>query len=297
MHAIYMQRLASEQEQVVRRQFGGAAAEEGYSARGGARTQRGAGAQSLAPTQQLRPMPPQSTQPPPPQEQKQQHPEPYQLSSPTFQSQQQLSQQPSQQPHFHPLNLAPLTAAAAASASHAGSQSARVGGSTDSIPSLPMRYRDGTFKRTTSEYCYTYRDPSSFAAELGSGLASVPPTGRPDYNLVPGSRLKIRERGRMNAPKDLAHHHFYPRWSEDPAITRNVRPEQHSFRLWGRLNSAHCNIPYTTESQRAFDAQTLEENRDPLDTSRHLRVERKEYKEAFAKAKFQKLIRNDNKTK
>lgn len=31
-----------------------------------------------------------------------------------------------------------------------------------------------------------------------------------------------------------------------------VRPEQRSFRLWGRLNPAHCVVPYETEHVRHF---------------------------------------------
>jgi hypothetical protein len=60
------------------------------------------------------------------------------------------------------------------------------------------------------------------------------------------------------------------------------------------VNTSHCVVPYETESQRAFANAALE-GADPVDKQHFMRVERKEYKEALAKAKFQQLIRGDRK--
>ena len=155
------------------------------------------------------------------------------------------------------------------------------------LPSVPRRYRDGTLKRTTSEYCATYRHPQSFAAEMGGDLdasRSVRSVAA-ESGLVPGSRLPTRERGRMNAPSHFLHHH-------SASHSASLRPEQHSFRLWGRINNAHCVVPYETSSQRDFAAEHLD-HRDPIDTSRHMRIQGKEYTEALAKAKFTQVIRGD----
>ena len=150
------------------------------------------------------------------------------------------------------------------------------------FPDLPRRYRDGTFKRTTSEYCYTYRDPSTYSKELGTAPVPTPQTARVtgETQAVAGSRLPQRERGRVNFDRERERDH--------------VRPEQHSFRLWGRINNAHCVVPYETESQRSYNmtSTTLTAREtDPIDRQHFMTVERKDYAEALAKAKFQQLIR------
>lgn len=165
----------------------------------------------------------------------------------------------------------------------------------DRFPDLPRRYRDGTFKRSTSEYCYTYRDPVSYSTELGVGSLAPGASGSPTSpssthtGPTPGSRIALRERGRKNAPAGFRHHHASPFYHETDEQKAQVRTEQHSFRLWGRINNAHCALPYQTETQRAyaFDKQHV----DKMDRAYFMKIEGKEYKEAMVKAKLTNLIR------
>ena len=199
---------------------------------------------------------------------------------------------PASSPSPYSLNLSGLTG-------FSGDGSSSLTGFADpllSAPALPRRYRDGTFKRTTSEYCYTYRNPADYAAQLGSGAATERAAAtkaeeeKESSSALPAMKVAPRTRGRMQAPRDS-------RYYEDPSVSARLRPEQHSFRLWGRINNAHCVLPYETESQRSYGADTLNGHRDPLDTSRHLTVMEKEYKEAFVKAKFTRVIRGDKAVK
>jgi len=152
-------------------------------------------------------------------------------------------------------------------------------------PSQPRRYHDGTFSRQTSGYCETYRAPSDYSRELGTALHLPvgPETSRVTSDLVPqllvpGSRPPPRARGTKDAREALP----------------PCRPEQQSFRLWSRVNTSHCVVPYETESQRAFAADSLDDA-DPIDRTHFMRVERKQYMEALQFAKRQNLIRGDRK--
>lgn len=209
-----------------------------------------------------------------------------------YHQQQHYQQQPSQQFEHEQSavaqSVAPLTLRHLAGGLAANNPQAAL---NLQLPSVPRRYRDGTLKRTTSEYCATYRDPESHAAELAGeefGASRSVRSVAAESGLVPGSRLPARERGRMTAPRHFLHHHQ----AGSGGDSSRLRPEQHSFRLWGRINNAHCVVPYETSSQRDFAPEHLE-HRDPIDTSRHMRIEAKAYTEALAKAKFTQVIRGD----
>lgn len=181
--------------------------------------------------------------------------------------------------------------------------------------SEPRRYRDGCFARQTSEYAHTFREPARYAADMGTSAsftpsgastaravlstsspaaassASPPPAAAPVAAPVPGSRAPERVRGRAGAPHQFASSHSSAFWFETPEQRARVRPDQQSFRLWGRINSAHCTVPYETESARAFGAGIAQH--DPIDRTHFMRVERKEYTEALLRAKnTMHLIRN-----
>jgi hypothetical protein len=115
------------------------------------------------------------------------------------QQSQQSHQQPSQQfqsstPHNFSLNLKPLLEESKDQHHAPAVNNNPQALANDRFPSLPRRYRDGTFKRTTSEYCYTYRDPASYSVELGApsplGSSSARQAGGP----IPGSRIAHRAR-------------------------------------------------------------------------------------------------------
>lgn len=60
--------------------------------------------------------------------------------------------------------------------------------------------------------------------------------------------------------------------------------QDQSFKLWSRVNPAHCVFPYSTESTleyREFDPEEM----DPLDKTYYMRVPAKDYKEAIARAR------------
>lgn len=190
---------------------------------------------------------------------------------------------------------------------------------TPQLPDLPRRYRDGTFLRHTSEYNGTYRPPikadpyvyKNFSTNNSMNFSSVPnsPTSSSSAasssyggsvtsrSSVPGARLPPRQRKPGGAPSDFMHHHLSPFWHEGPEVQKNLRPEQHAFRLWGRINPAHCVIPYETETQRNYNQQATIHALPPdyvQDKTHHLRVEGKDYKEAFMKARNMGLVRAAN---
>jgi hypothetical protein len=61
-------------------------------------------------------------------------------------------------------------------------------------------------------------------------------------------------RGKKPAPAWFVHHHSDPYIYSDMPTQRLIkeRPEEFTFRLWGRINASHCPVPYDTESQRNY---------------------------------------------
>lgn len=53
----------------------------------------------------------------------------------------------------------------------------------------------------------------------------------------------------MKAPKTTLNHHLSAHYHLDE---EELKPEEKSFRLWGRHNPAHYVIPYETHSQRFY---------------------------------------------
>lgn len=95
-------------------------------------------------------------------------------------------------------------------------------------------------------------------------------------------KLRQRNRGLKKAPETLLHHHVDPYYHESEEKKNAVKPQERSFRLWGRINPAHCVNPYMSEHQRTF--VNPQEYRDPMDTTHNMRIIRKDYKEALARA-------------
>lgn len=90
-----------------------------------------------------------------------------------------------------------------------------------------------------------------------------------------------RARGVKRAPADFLYHHTDPYWYETDAQKASVKPEDKSFRLWGRLNPNYGESKLRTEYQRQYlDGPPSE----PVeDRSYFMRVQNKAYLEARAK--------------
>lgn len=159
-------------------------------------------------------------------------------------------------------------------------------------PELPRRYMDGSFRRTTSEYGAQYRNEYEYTDDekraLGvyvpsskSATTPLPSISSPSSSSAAASSSQLVASRKKPAPARFQHHHFSHFWHETSEEKERVRPEQHSFRLWGRLNPAYAAMPYLTDSQRNY--QNYFDQRDKVFGEFAMKVENKAYKEALAR--------------
>eukprot|EP00462_Mataza_sp_D1_P002213 CAMPEP_0175102202 /NCGR_PEP_ID=MMETSP0086_2-20121207/8286_1 /TAXON_ID=136419 /ORGANISM="Unknown Unknown, Strain D1" /LENGTH=200 /DNA_ID=CAMNT_0016376947 /DNA_START=22 /DNA_END=624 /DNA_ORIENTATION=- len=147
------------------------------------------------------------------------------------------------------------------------------------LPAVPTRLRED-FEVTESAYTSHYLNPprkhaATMFAEQESGLSHIPTTD------VKGLR-RVRAKG--PAPRCFQNHHLSPFFDETPEEKQKVPIGEQPFRLWGRINPSYCVTPYMTEMQKAY-VDYPKEHLDPAVGEFNMKVIRKDYKEAIAKAK------------
>jgi len=153
-------------------------------------------------------------------------------------------------------------------------------GKTTTLPAVPVRLRED-HDMQESMYTSQYMQPprkhaGTMFADIERGQSLIPSDST--------SKNLRRLRAKKPAPRTFQNHHLTPFWDESPEDKRRVPPGEMPFRLWGRINTAYCVVPYHSETQKAYPAY----RRDQLDApgeDHNMKVIRKDYKEAIAKAK------------
>lgn len=129
------------------------------------------------------------------------------------------------------------------------------------------------FAPTTTSYLEIFAPPSGVVPDPKKSRQSL-------INRIGVVKDTSVLRGKKGAPDTFLHHHMGQFRKQADELNR-VEPQHASFRLWGRLNPGHCVVPYITSSQ----LQCKEHKVPDQDRRYYMRVIRKDYKEAIARAK------------